>query len=790
MPAFWKPANRRRLSSIIHRPVKRSRNAWTNSRPRNFDVMNCLTLRSAIAATALLALSALLAAAQTNQQVVLGDVGGFEDDEIYPVGSLQPVTDGSLTWQPASATPAQIVSWGPADPHGKVLRRTQTGVDNLDYLRFPEVSSGELTIAFDARASTAASRTLDVFLLPTTGGEVSLLGWGTVSNKLAYYNGSSWIGVRDLDTNWHRIEMINHLSGPAFGSWYLKVDGSVIATNLPWRNTYPQGTPFSRVRFGGIRGVAGTYGEVDNLVITGELVVPAPFELTAPAFVNNSFRFKFPAETNREYLIEEAAGLAPASWRPTGIVTGQGGDLWFTHLPATNARQFFRAAKLPPQGWSDGYRGIWFTLGQFSEYGDKYSGGLGTYTANHIPIAIHAAAVNKTFFVYGGTIKDQRHLLIMASYYDHATGQVPRPTLVLDKQGVNDPHDNAALALDDQGYLWVFVSGRARTRPGWKFRSKQPYSVAEFELIRQDEMTYPQPRYLPGFGFFNLFTKYTNGRELYWETSTNGIHWSAHQKLAGIGGHYQVSNVRADGLVASFFNRHPGGDVDKRTDLYYVQTTNYGATWTTAAGLPLTLPLSTTNNPALVKDYASLGQLMYTCDLNFDTNGNPVLLYIVSHNYQPGPAGDPRTWTLARWTGAQWVFSAVCQSDHNYDMGSLYILPDRWLVIGPTQNGPQVWQTGGEMALWSSVDQGLTWTLTRQITTNSLYNHTYARRPLNAQDPFFAFWADGDPTQFTPSRLFFCNSDGTRVWQLPYDMSEVLTTPVQIIGPAPAPGRN
>lgn len=33
----------------------------------------------------------------------------------------------------------------------------------------------------------------------------------------------------------------------------------------------------------------------------------------------------------------------------------------------------------------NGCRGIWFTLGQVSEYGDKYSGGLGTYTANHIP---------------------------------------------------------------------------------------------------------------------------------------------------------------------------------------------------------------------------------------------------------------------------------------------------------------------------------------------------------------------------------------------------------------------
>ncbi|NQT12298.1 MAG: hypothetical protein HQ582_06105, partial [Planctomycetes bacterium] len=41
----------------------------------------------------------------------------------------------------------------------------------------------------------------------------------------------------------------------------------------------------------------------------------------------------------------------------------------------------------------DGYRGIWFTLGQYSDtpyakrfwdYGDKYSGGLGTYTAKHV----------------------------------------------------------------------------------------------------------------------------------------------------------------------------------------------------------------------------------------------------------------------------------------------------------------------------------------------------------------------------------------------------------------------
>jgi BNR repeat-containing family member len=719
---------------------------------------------------------------QTNQSLVLADVEGFSDGDTYPPGNLQPVTDGGALWQPSSPTPGLITNLNDGGLHGVVLRRTQTGADNTDYLKFPEVSNGVLTVQFDARASTPGTRTLDVFVLPTSGGETSLLGWGTVSNKLSYYDGANWIAILDLNTNWHHIEMINYLSGSNFGKWDLKVDNSLVGANLPWRNNHPLGTPYGRVRFGGIRGVAGTYADVDNLLITAEVPVTPPdtLVLTNAAGSTADFAFSFQTKTNTEYLVETVGSLVAPDWSPLAIVPGSGREGRFTNQPATNLAEFYRVKRLPPTGYADGYRGIWFTLGQFSIYGDKYSGGLGTYTANHIPIAIYCAEVNKTFFLYGGTIKDQRHLLIMASCFDHATRQVPRPTLVLDKQGVNDPHDNAALAIDGQGYLWVFVSGRATARPGWKFRAKKPYSVAEFEFIRQDEMTYPQPRFIPGFGFFNLFTKYTNGRELYWETSTNGINWSAHQKLAGIGGHYQVSNVRSDGLVATFFNRHPGGDVDKRTDLYYLQTTNYGVTWTTASGLPVSVPLTTTNNPARVMDYASLGELMYTCDLNFDTNGHPVLLYIVSHNYQPGPAGDPRTWTIARWTGSQWVISAVCQSDHNYDMGSLYIQPDRWLIIGPTQNGPQLWQAGGEMALWSSQDLGQTWTMLRQITTNSVYNHTYARRPLNAKDPFFAFWADGDPTQFTPSRLYFGNSDGTRVWQLPYDMPTPLATPQEV----------
>jgi hypothetical protein len=94
----------------------------------------------------------------------------------------------------------------------------------------------------------------------------------------------------------------------------------------------------------------------------------------------------------------------------------------------------------------DGFRGIWFELNRKLEYGDKYSGGLGTYTADHIPMAIYAPAVNKTFFVFGGTTRqDEKHLLAMIGVYDHSTGMVSKPTVVCDKGNVIDPHDNQSM---------------------------------------------------------------------------------------------------------------------------------------------------------------------------------------------------------------------------------------------------------------------------------------------------------------------------------------------------------
>jgi hypothetical protein len=426
----------------------------------------------------------------------------------------------------------------------------------------------------------------------------------------------------------------------------------------------------------------------------------------------------------------------------------------------------------------DGYRGIWFTLGQFDAYGDKYSGGLGTYTAKHIPFAIYSKEVDKTFFVYGGTKKDQRYLLIMASYFDHKEGVVPRPTLVHDKGGVNDPHDNGSIAMDDKGHIWVFVSGRGQKRPGFKYRSTEPYSVAAFEQVSEEEMTYPQPWWIEGHGFIHLFTKYTGVRELYWNTSPDGYTWTDHQKLAGMGGHYQTSRAQGEKIYTAF-NMHPDGNVDKRTNLYFLQSTDFGTSWQTVQGETVETPLTDRHCSALVRDFEAEGRLVYVKDINFDREGRPIILVVASSDYRAGPLGDPRTWTIAHWDGSAWKFHEVTHSTHNYDMGSLYVEEEGalWRILGPTERGPQRWGGGGEMAIWESRDEGATWEKVQDVTHDSRYNNGYARRPVNAHDDFYALWADGNPEVMTESHLYFTNRAGDQVWELPYEMEAETAKP-------------
>lgn len=430
-----------------------------------------------------------------------------------------------------------------------------------------------------------------------------------------------------------------------------------------------------------------------------------------------------------------------------------------------------------------GYRPIWFELNQKYEYGDKYSGALGTYTAKHHPLAIYAAAVDKTFFVYGGTkSSESRHLLCMIGEYDHKTGLVSQPLVVCDKMGVDDPHDNPSLLIDDSGYLWVFVSGRGRKRMGYKYKSTKPFSIDGFEKITTEEMTYPQPKKTHS-GMFNFFTKYSGVRQLYYETSENGIDWSDDMLLAAIpekpgekSGHYQVSARSKTNKLGTFFNRHPNGNVDQRTDLYYLQTTDHGKTWTSVDQQPIPIPLIEKNSPALVKNYAELKKNIYLKDMVFDPNGYPICLYIRSNGHRPGPLSQPYEWCVTRWNGKKWITQNVTQSDHNYDMGSLLYTQGELYLMAPTAIGPQKWGVGGEIQLWKYATHGKNWIKENDITTHSLRSHSYVRRSENFKSPFVFFWANGDSHHFSQSELFFGDLKG-QVWQLPYLMKKEKESP-------------
>jgi hypothetical protein len=343
----------------------------------------------------------------------------------------------------------------------------------------------------------------------------------------------------------------------------------------------------------------------------------------------------------------------------------------------------------------------------------------------------------------------------------------------------DDAHENPTLQIDDSGHLWVFCSTHGPANNSYIFRSIAPYSIDDFEQITRTNFSYSQPRYVPGQGFLFLHTRYKEGRRLlHWMTSKDGREWSSPAPLATVEwGHYQISN-RYGGRVCTAFNYHPTeGGLNARTNLYYLETSDMGKTWRNAAGEAITIPIVDKHNDAMVFDYEADHHLVYLKDINFDDAGRPVILYLTSGHFAPGLASGAREWFTVHWLGDRWERRAFTTSDHNYDFGSLNVENGLWRIIAPTEAGPQPYGTGGEMMMWTSRDEGATWIKDKQLTRNSKFNHTYARRPVDANPQFYALWADGNPLERSESKLYFTDREGSHVWQLPTQMDAELATP-------------
>jgi len=268
--------------------------------------------------------------------------------------------------------------------------------------------------------------------------------------------------------------------------------------------------------------------------------------------------------------------------------------------------------------------------------------------------------------------------------------------------------------------------------------------------------------------------------------SANGVKWSEWNVNAAIMlGHYQSTGLFKDEKIGSAFNVHPDDRGDRRaglnwrTNLYYMETKDSGQTWQNVQGETIEIPLVNMNNKSLVCDYDTAKLNVYIMDVNFDSRGKPVILYLTSKGFESGPSADPRQWYTAYWTGRDWQISPVLVSDNNYDFGSIYTGEDNtWRIIGTSGKGPQSYNTGGEVEMWNSTDTGKSWKLERKMTQNSESNHCYPRRPVNPHPDFYAFWASGHGRQKSPSTFYFCNKKGD-VFELPRLMKSETHKPVK-----------
>ncbi len=439
---------------------------------------------------------------------------------------------------------------------------------------------------------------------------------------------------------------------------------------------------------------------------------------------------------------------------------------------------------------ANGFKGIWY-MNQPSndEYVYKYSGGMAVYPANHRPFAVYSKKADKTFFCFGGTNDENSTLLHNVSYFDHKTGDVANPTIVLDKN-TTDAHDNPVISMDDEGYIRIFSTSHGTGRPSYISRSREPYSIESFELMKPTEIvngqetpftnfSYFQVYHMKGRGFIALFTKYIQGRRVIgYNTSPDGVKWNEWKQIANYGeGHYQVSDC-VNGKVGVAFDYHPKGKgLNWRTNLQYLETKDFGKSWQTASGETVKLPLSEIHNPALIHDFEQEKRNCYLSDIQLDRKGNPAILIIASKGYESGPENSPREWHLFSYGKGGWKNSLVTTSDNNYDMGSIYMESGKsWKIIGPSADGPQAWNTGGEVVMWKSTDKGENWKMEKQMTQNSPRNHCYVRRPVNVHPDFYGIWADGNGRMPSESVLYFCDKEGN-ISVLPREMSGSTAAP-------------
>lgn len=382
-----------------------------------------------------------------------------------------------------------------------------------------------------------------------------------------------------------------------------------------------------------------------------------------------------------------------------------------------------------------------------------YSGATATYTAKHYPVAVENS--HYTYFVFSGpaqldgedtvastsgggqtsttsaffrqTDRKSNALGIYVARFNHLTNKVSAPLLIHVKH-TDDPHDNAVLNFDQDGNLYIMISGRSLSRSALLYFIEQPSQQSIFggdnillknitppninysSLVRTDithpdfaGVTYPKLLRIEG-GFRLIYTLYClkgvrdtcdgtrqlwSARLTYDDSVADRAILDQVTPLAAYGGHYAIAGSTQDGKdIAIAFNLLVDSDPANRTNLYVLYSQDSGASWrsiTNASGsgqaLSDSLPFNNEQGldriavMKLPRQSGRVQQRIYLKDISLARTDELLdlqILYVngTGANSHTPTLSDTHTLAYAYLGNSNWENRSVTREiDHNYSTG-------------------------------------------------------------------------------------------------------------------------
>lgn len=245
----------------------------------------------------------------------------------------------------------------------------------------------------------------------------------------------------------------------------------------------------------------------------------------------------------------------------------------------------------------------------------KYSGGLGFgYPYKTSPQAVESD--NVTYYTYSKciTTTSQNYMIVFAA--DSLGNKTVLRRIFSTKC---DPHENAAIYVDSQGYITVAQSARGKWRKGFVFKSKRPNDISEFEQVAIGYYAYPK---LHEKGM--VFTDYNGSLRENWIKTPLG------EKQLTKGGSYAITK-EINGEIHMVYTYHFAGNLNARVNLYYMWSPD-GEVWFNRHGEELSLPVKENSN--LTGIYFNYNKFNYLKHLAY-IDGELQLLVVQSTSANP-----------------------------------------------------------------------------------------------------------------------------------------------------------